>query len=71
MRISVDKDDAAYDYGFASMVYQIIFDGEVITDCITADDVKGEVLRYVTSIPGAPEAEWFDGDVKIIMKTGE
>lgn len=77
MRVSVDKDDA----GFVkdSYNYQIIFDGEEIFNCITADDDAGECLVHVTDDDGrlvlddlhqSIKTEVIAGKVEIIDRAG-
>ena len=44
MRVSADKDDP--DYSPAATFLQIFLDGAEVRMCITADDVRGELLCY-------------------------
>lgn len=54
MRISADKADPAYVSPTLTRGCVIKVDGRTVTEVLTADDERGEVLRYVTDEEGRP-----------------
>jgi hypothetical protein len=44
MRISIDPDDPGYRDD--ATLWRVLVDGEIVHDCITADDCEGFALRY-------------------------
>lgn len=71
MRITVDKDDDAFDPNFKYESALVFFENELISNCVTADDEKNEVLCRVDDGPKGIEYEWFYGDVRIVIMKEE
>ena len=46
MRISVDKSDVSFIEGRAYERFVVTLNGEVVDECITADDEAGYILKY-------------------------
>lgn len=67
MRITVDKDDPAFNPDFDYTKAMVFLNGEYLEHCVTADDELGMVLCYAYDGPSGIEYEWFDGDVRIVI----
>lgn len=67
MRVTVDPEDKAFDPNFNTENVAVYFDGELITNCVTADDELSMVLCRVDDGPAGIEYEWFEGDVRILI----
>lgn len=51
MRLSVDQNDPGYQPDKILMA-RVMFNGQPITDCVTADEEEGMVLRYARNADG-------------------
>lgn len=67
MRVTVDKEDPAYNPSLNAENVSVYFDGVLITNCVTADDDLNMVLCRVDDGPDGIEYEWFEGDVRILI----
>ena len=50
MRVSVDKDDKGY--GVNAYKYEVMLNGKIIDNCITADEGEGYCIIYVKNSNG-------------------
>lgn len=69
MRVSVDRDDCGYNEIVRVAVSEIILDGQVMQNCITADEELGYVKAYVHDMDGRLIEE--NGEPKIIELQGQ
>ena len=69
MRLSVRKTDPGYhSRAFGAVVY---LNGQIINDCFTADEEKGEVFLLKRDSDGAYMKNRTGDDIKVERKTGE
>jgi hypothetical protein len=53
MRVSLDKDDPGF-CGHTLLQNRVFLDGEEQPHVITADDEKGEIVRFLIGVDGKP-----------------
>lgn len=51
MRVSIRQDDPGYKQD--AYMFEVLLNGNMVQDCFTADEEKGEAHVYVTNVDGS------------------